>query len=509
MVQTPQPTKRRSRFDHPTIYILTVVALLATGAGVCGYLIYTRPVPGGEPQRPAGRLVRYFEAEKSPHRVAISAFGTTRASDQWTAIAEVAGRAIRVDPRFEPGDVLPADTELVSIDPTDHQLAAARYEAEVRAKGKQLDELQQTEQNLREVLKLQERQLSLAEAEHQRQREVFAQRAVSRSALEAAENAYVTALTAVQKTRNSLALLPVQSELLRAAEDVAKVQLEQARRNLSKCEIRLPFAARCASKSVEDGQYIAAGERLGTFLDLRTAEVVAMVETRKMTSLFPRGIKELGALDFARMGVDKSLWKRFPIPVEVRWGMDERRWTWPGRIARIASSLDPGTRTLPVIVEVPNPYKDVVPGVRPPLVPDVFCRVTIYGATLEGVVVIPRDALHDDRVYLLREGKLHIQPVTVSAREEELVVIAAGIEAGDRVILTDLSPASEGMPLEGLSDDNPVKPRLAIDFPEELFDQEDSPAETDSSGRPPAGPSQGDPPAGRPSKSLPSAEEAT
>ncbi len=472
----PQSTRPRSGFLGVLFYPLVVLLLLIVGGGVFAYLYLTRPSPSGEPQKDVGRLVRVFKAKKTAHRVAVTVYGTSRASEQWTAIAEVHGRAVEVNPRFEPGEILPADLLVVRIDPTDYQLAVTSAEAEVRAKQKQLEELKQNEADLKEIFNLQDHQRKLAYAEYERQRKVFQQNAASRSALEVAENAYVTQLTAVQKTRNSLELVPVQRDLLQASLDIAMAQLAQAKRNLSKCDIRTPFAARCSEKSVEVDQYVAAGERLGTFLALEMAEVVAMVETRKMPELFPGGIKELGTLDLTKMSHDESLFKRVQVPAEVRWGLGDLPSVWYGRVARITGSLDPGTRTVPVIIEVPDPYENVRPGIRPPLVPGVFCEVTIYGATLEDIVVIPRDALRDGRVYLLRGGKLHIQPVTVLVLEENLAVISKGINPGDVVILTDLFPASEGMPLRGQVVENPVKPRTRIDFPEGIFEETTQPA---------------------------------
>ncbi len=488
MEEATTPSGLRRRFDGPWAYAAMVLFLLAIGGGVCAYLIATRPRPSGAPSKDPGRLVRVFAAEKSSHRLAITAYGTTRASQQWTAIAEVSGRTMEISPRFEPGEILPAGELLVRIDPTDYQLSVTRLEAEARAKKEQLHETEQNEANLREILKLLQRQSSLASAEYERQRELFGRNAVSLAILEAAEQSYITSLTTLQRTRNELALLPVQRDLLQASLDAANAQLKQAERDLAECEIRLPSAARCAAKSVEENQYVSVGERLGTFLSLDTAEVVAMVEARQMSALFPEGVQAMEPLDFTQFDRIESFWKQLRIPVEVSWGTKDRRWTWWGRVVRIASSLDPGTRTIPVIVEVPNPYKGVQPGVRPPLIPDVFCKVTAYGATVDDVVVIPREALHNDRVYLLRGatidtsqkdksdsapllvgGELEIARVKVFALEEDLAVIQEGIEASDMVVLTDLAPASQGMPLRGEVVENPVAPRLQIDFPEEIF----------------------------------------
>ena len=53
-------------------------------------------------------------------------------------------------------------------------------------------------------------------------------------------------------------------------------------------------------------------------------------------------------------------------------------------------------------------------------------------------------------------------------------MIDSGIESGDLVVLADLFPASEGMPLRGKLEPNPVKPRTKVDFPADLFDPEDA-----------------------------------
>lgn len=66
--------------------------------------------------------------------------------------------------------------------------------------------------------------------------------------------------------------------------------------------------------------------------------------------------------------------------------------------------------------------------------------------------MIPRLALHGDLVYLVEDGRLAIQPVTVAARQPEYVVIDQGLSPGARVVVSDLSPAIEGMPLEDQPD---------------------------------------------------------
>jgi len=517
MSEHPLPVVGKSRLDRPIWYALAVVLLLAIGAGAFLYLLATKKQPEGESEPVAGRVVRAFQAEQATHRMAITAYGTSRAAEVWTAIAEVKGRINELHPLFEPGEIFTDEENndlLVGIDPTDYELAEKRLTAEVRAKQKQLAEHDQNEANLKAILKLQQRQLELARSEYERQWEAFQRGAVTESVVERAQDAYIRAQTAVQQTRNSLALIPVQRELTRAQLDAARAALAQAEQDLKDTRILVPQPMRCATKSVELRQYVREGEALGTFFALDLAEVVAMIEARKMQSLFPGGpdvFEQRGPFNLITSPEVKNLLKELRIPVEVRWAVGDMPSVRYGRVARIGSSLDPATRSVPIIIEVPDPYTDVIPGKKPPLVPDVFCEVTIYGDTLSGVYVIPREALRDNRVYvarrngavlevpqhaadraeetgdegseLLLDAELQFAEVELVALEEDVAVVRASQDAGaaetlmpgDAIVLTDLFPASKGMPLRVRIEHNPVKARGSIDFPEEVFADWDTP----------------------------------
>jgi len=512
MTERTESNRPSDTLKRRVIYALVAVGMLAAGIAALVYLYRTREQSQAKPEKQPAPLVRVFKAVKTSHRVAVTALGTSRSDEQWTAIAEVRGEAIEVNPRFEEGEILPRSepgedgptgTWLVRIDPAQYELAVQARQAEVEAYTEQINELQATATNLRQIRDLQQKQLTLARRHVERQKQLMREKAVSEGSVETVQDKELTRLTALQQTVNSLALIAVQESRLAASQRAAVAQWKQAQRELGQCEIRLPYdpgsasapkSARCVSKSVEPNQVVSPGERLGTFLPLDKAEVVAMVEMRQMHNLFPNGIKQLGVLDLGRMEHQEPLLKLVEIPVKVTWALGQPQPVWWGRVTRIASSLDPGTRSVPVIVEVPKPYENVQPGIRPPLVPNVFCKVTVYGATLDDVVVIPRDALREvprevvdgdaddpprvDCVYLVRNGELHIARVQIKAREKELVVVAEGIEQGDLVILSDLPLVdadlplvSQGMPLRYTPVENPIRPRSDADvgYPADLF----------------------------------------
>jgi len=106
-----------------------------------------------------------------------------------------------------------------------------------------------------------------------------------------------------------------------------------------------------------------------------------------------------------------------------------------------------------VIVEVDAPYANVRPGVRPPLVKGLFVEVDLRGAPRQQRLVIPRHALHRDRVYLIDEDRrLEIRQVALEALQPEYAAISEGLSAGERVVVSDLAPAIAGMRLDGRPD---------------------------------------------------------
>lgn len=74
--------------------------------------------------------------------------------------------------------------------------------------------------------------------------------------------------------------------------------------------------------------------------------------------------------------------------------------SWQGRVEQISNNLDPSSRTLGVTVVVDNPYQNVEPGVRPPLIEGMYTEVRLMGSA-QHYLVIPRDAVHEGEVFIV------------------------------------------------------------------------------------------------------------
>ncbi|WP_457674074.1 efflux RND transporter periplasmic adaptor subunit, partial [Thiolapillus sp.] len=134
---------------------------------------------------------------------------------------------------------------------------------------------------------------------------------------------------------------------------------------------------------------------------------------------------------------------------------------WQGRLLRISESVDPRRDTVGLVVQVDKPYDNVIPGERPPLLKGMFASVTFH-APARSLLVIPRKAVHEGRVYVAGDdNRLRIRPVDILYRQGEFVVLKGGLKEGERIVISDVIPVIEGLPLKPLPDEEWVRAFMA------------------------------------------------
>jgi len=68
-------------------------------------------------------------------------------------------------------------------------------------------------------------------------------------------------------------------------------------------------------------------------------------------------------------------------------------------------------------------------------------------------MVIPRTALHGDKVYTVDNGtRLAMKPVKVAFSQGNFVAVTAGLSPGEKVIVSDVIPSVEGLLLNPVHD---------------------------------------------------------
>ena len=299
-----------------------------------------------------------------------------------------------------------------------------------------LKELQVSEENTRATLKIERSSVVIDQADLDRKRKLLARGTVSQSVVDEEERQLLAQTKKIQDLENALRLLPTQKAAQQEQKAVYEAELEIAKLNLRRTRIRMPFNGRIAEQKVEATQYVGVGETLGTADDIGTSEVAAQFPQ----SQFRRTVAQLVKL--------------FGLYAIVRLRFDDRDVELRGRVVRISDTVDPDTRTMGVIVAVDRAYASAVPGRVPPLVKGMFVEVELRTRPLERRIVVPRAAVHEGHVYLVDgASRLERRAVEVGLIQGNQTVLTKGVAAGETVVVSDLSPAIDGMLLRTSTDD--------------------------------------------------------
>lgn len=437
----------------PRKWVIILPVLIGIAAFV--FLKRNEQPPVQEQAQEKARLVRVIPAPAVEVTPSTRGYGSVRPAHTWEAVARIKGEIIEKHPQLEKGAILQSGTLLLRIDPTDYELAIAESQATLAATRAQLQELENKIVNTRASLKIEQAALALNKKELERKRRLAGKGGVSRSDLESQERTLLGQQQSVQAQKNTLNLFPSQRSLLEAQLTRDQAKLTSAERNLQHTRIFLPFTGRIAAINVEQNQFVREGEVMVQADGLKVAEVEAQIPLEEMGYLI-RTDKIVEVLSKS----PEALRNHLPLDAIVRLREGRLNAQWDARFSRLSDTLDPKTRTVGVIVEVNEPYSGVQPGVRPPLLKGMFVEVLLSGRPLSNRLVVPRLSLHNGRLYLMNQDhRLEIRPVKTGLVQPDFVVIDEGLEAGERVVISDLIPAVEGMLLKA-KDDETVLDRL-------------------------------------------------
>ncbi len=431
---------------------LMILPPIAIGIAVLAFVISNKATPPRIPPTELARHVRVITVQEMSVVPRILGYGSVKPEKVWTAAAEVSGTVTYVHPEFKKGAILSAGTEIIRISPADYDLAITQAEANIHAIDAQLEELRIDELNTGESLKIEERTLEVNEKELARKRSLFKRSAVSQASVDQEQRNTLAQRRKVQDIKNSLRLMPSQRALQREERAVNEAKLTGARLDLERTHIRLPFNARIAEQNVEQTQYAQVGQVLAVADSMGAAEIDAQIPISRFRSLLggasgdPVAITSRSFEDMAR---------RYGFEAVVRLRLGDQMVEWDAEFARMSDTIDPTTRTLGMIASVDGSYARAIPGSRPPLVKGMFVEVELRARPIDKALVVPRSALDGSRVYVAgADDRLHVRDVKVGIRQGSLAVVSDGLQAGDRVVVSDLAPAIEGMLLKAGNDDD-------------------------------------------------------
>jgi RND family efflux transporter MFP subunit len=114
--------------------------------------------------------------------------------------------------------------------------------------------------------------------------------------------------------------------------------------------------------------------------------------------------------------------------------------TFPGKVTRIATALQPGSRTLLTEIDVPNPDGALNPGI--------YCTVELFIPRKTPSLIIPADAVVFDQnglhVAVVENGTARLQKITIARDFGKEVEVHDGVKPGDQVILNPMVDLADG-----------------------------------------------------------------
>ncbi|MDD1793896.1 HlyD family secretion protein [Enterovibrio sp. ZSDZ42] len=425
--------------------------VLAIGILVLVIAIKTRPDIPVKPAQSKARPVDVLTLTQQTISPVVTGFGRVTPKLTWQAIAEVNGKVIYRNPDLEKGSILPAGTALLSIDPTDYQLAVAQAQADVSAKRARLAKLDLDSSNVKTTLNIEKRRLALSKDELTRKKNLRQKGLTSQSDLDTEQQAYLSQQTRVQDLESQLKVLPDERLITEAELDASQLALTQAERDLEKTHVVLPVNSRIAEVNIEKDQFVTPQQIMVVAHGLEAVEVDAQVSIHDMQTLFD-SLNAAPSNDPSDMSSGNGHLARLTANVALSSGSFNQ--TWSATVARLSDTVNLNQATVGVILEIPlnlsssesdaatqNPLAAL-----PSLVNGMFVQATIEGQPVAHWV-IPEQALRGDKVYLMEEGVLAVEPVEVLFRHGDRVAIAGDLKDGQQLVVNDLLPAVPGMAL--------------------------------------------------------------
>lgn len=378
--------------------MMLLIPLLILAVGVLGAWAMYLSRPQAETRIPDAPppVVRVQNVELVDVQLRVESQGTVVPRTESTLTPQVSGRVIDVASSFVAGGFFEKGDVLVRIEPFDFQQAVIQAEAQV-AQAKLRIEREQ------------------AEAE------------VARREWESLDGGEAPSLT----------LREPQLAEARAALRASEAALEQARRNLERTTLRAPYAGRVRGKNADVGQFVTAGSPLATIYAVDYAEV-----------RLPLADDELAFIDVPYAYRGERGRKSGP-EVILRADFAGSTHQWRGRVVRTEGEIDPRSRLVHVVARVPDPYGRGPEGNRPPLAVGLYVEAEILGDEAKSVAIIPRSALRSENQVLVvdAEDRIRFRQVDVLRTLDTEVTVREGLRSGERLCLSSLPMATDGMPV--------------------------------------------------------------
>jgi membrane fusion protein (multidrug efflux system) len=247
--------------------------------------------------------------------------------------------------------------------------------------------------------------------------EITADLAVSQAALQKVASQFARR----EQLAETRVISEAELEELAAEVAMAKAEVRAAEARLRNSVIRAPFAGTVGLRRVSLGDLVGPEDVITTLDDTATIKLEFTVPETYLDAMRP-GMP---------IGATTSVY-----PEKV----------FAGIVAHIDTRIDPVTRAVRVIAEMPNPERIIRPGM--------FLTIAVE-RDRDSVLLVPEEALMPRQgrqyVYVVEDGKAVEREVALGVRAPGLAEIREGLDSGALVITEGAQKVRSGMPVNVIS----------------------------------------------------------
>lgn len=371
--------------------LIIAVIVVLFGIANMAMLIMSGPKLDSKPVVPLAPLVRVVTVNPETVQMTANTHGTVAPRTESELTPEVSGRVVDVSSVLVSGGFFKKGEVLLTIEPLDYELALVQAKAS----------LARSESELNSARRANSRQVDLQKKD----------------------------LTSDSQSDDALNRFRVADATLLES----KARLAKAERDLERTKLVAPYDGRVRDKRVDVGQFVNRGNPVATIYATDYVEVRLPIKDQ-----------ELEFVNVPLAGNSTSAQQQLAaVRLKANFGGDQHQWL--GEVVRTEGEIDPQTRMINVVARVLSPFE---PGSKkPPLSIGLFVSAEIQGQSFDDVVVLPRIALRGkSQVYIVdAENRLQFRDVVVLREVEDQIYIKGGLKPGERVCISPLETALDGM----------------------------------------------------------------
>ena len=213
--------------------------------------------------------------------------------------------------------------------------------------------------------------------------------------------------------------------------EVAKAQVSSAEKKLNKTEIVAPYAGRIQNVNIDLGTTIIPGQPVGAMYTSSEIEITLAIKDNDLQFLsIPMDGRKLDSSEQALVEIE-SFYKG-------------KIQSWQGKLERVDGVIDPVTRMINLIAVFEN---DFIETNQSNLPIGLFVEAKIDGIKLNDVFQIPVTAISENNVVYIVDSnnELELRELSILKKYSDFVIVKEGIRAGERIVTSKLSTASNGI----------------------------------------------------------------